>query len=111
MEVREIAMQRAETASPLDGVFWVVNYNEWSRGIKAETPINLYALFSLLAPSELTQIQQRVNALRNDNGYFGEKYWLGQAHNDIIDEMKRRHPGFSEDVYEHNLYLGIIAMR
>ncbi len=111
MDVRDTAIHRAKSSAPLNGVFWIVNYNEWSRGIKSETPVELRDVFSSTAPSELSQLLQRVSSLRNDRYHFGEKHWLGVPRDAILNEFRRVHPGFSEDVYEHILYLGIVATR
>jgi hypothetical protein len=49
-----------------------------------------------------------VNHLLADTGYFGEKHWTGtRSHQEIIDEMMRRHPGFSLETYNEVLHTGI----
>jgi len=74
-------------------------------------PIELTEIVGPMSPSELAGLKQRVHAILKDSSYFGENRWRGLDHNENMEEMRRLHPGFSEDVYTRALMRGIFETR
>jgi hypothetical protein len=105
---RELTIARARSRSILDAAYLIADFNSRCR-ITQERPIDLAGEISSAIEAEALSV--KVNALRADEVYFGEKHWTGRASDEIYEEMRQRHPGFALETYELALRRGILAMR
>lgn len=109
---RDIVKERAQAAQPLDAMFIVVQYNADHHGYPKQQLLTPDDIFKILTNDELNELRRRVDELLADRLYFGKKYWTGtRNHQEIIDEMARRHPGFSLKTYNQALNTGIMWLR
>jgi hypothetical protein len=108
---REPSLLAAETATaPLDKLFWLSDYNE--RCSMRKLPRVEIEVYIRSTPDDtLSELRRKINPLKRNSGYFGEKAFAGAAESTILAEMKRRHPGFSDSVYKRVPQLGLISMR
>ena len=107
---RSRVIDRAHSGSMLDATYVIADFNR-RRFLFREEPIYLEEVINGVSPSEAEVLNRKASALHADEGYFGEKYWTGQTHEEIYQEMRERHPGFGPVSYELALHRGIVAMR
>jgi hypothetical protein len=110
MNNRRWVIEHALAGSPSDAVYLVSDFNRYC-SVRNERPIALEDILKVENPAELKALEQGAMALHADEAYFGEQYWAGRPHEQIYEEMRKRHPGFGQKVYEHAFHRGIFDTR
>jgi hypothetical protein len=107
---RQKVIERALASSPADAAYRIGDFNR-RRFLYNEEGLALEEVLPELSQSDIEILKRKSNALFADEGYFGEKHWTGRSREDIHEEMRQRHSGFGQEVYDLALMRGIIAAR
>ncbi len=109
MSSREIAIAKATGCALPDGVFWIVCHNRYKRPSSPEY-IDPLDIFPAEPPDVIADWVSRSQTLLSKNYRVGEAFFVGKGDGDKVrQEFIEANPGFSEEAYEHAIYLGVSA--
>ena len=80
---RQKIIERARAGSPADAAYLIVDFSRRRFNYKEES-LSLKEIAPELSQPEIDILERRANALFADEGYFGEKHWIGRTREDTV---------------------------
>jgi len=106
----------ARNATLLDAAFAIISHNSSHQRFglslgERPLPIDLRVLRDRFAEVEIDDARHRARALLQDAYQAGEDALAGGFRREIVDKLRRRHPGFSDKCYEDTIHQGCFLAR
>ena len=95
-------IERARKAGMPDGVFWVVNYNRYSRHIgprPSGDDVSLSEVFPDELAARLLELESAASSLHEAAGEIAELVYSRKSY-DAVGTLTARYPGFSKAAYD-----------